>query len=962
MTFDTSGSATDTTTLDFTYTVASADESTEGIAFYANKLSAGTGVTIRAHDSTVDANLDFAKVDHDSNHKVDGVRPTLSSAIVSGTALTLTYSETLDSSSTPDADDFTVEVDGSAVSLANASPVAVSGSAVTLTLASAVTSGLGVTVSYTADTKPIQDAAGNDAANLAGQTVSNGTNTAPSFSSSSTVPSTLSVQENSPAGTAVGTVAATDAEGDELTYSLTSAGTDHDSFAIGSGGAITVATGAALDFESHASYAVTVQVTDSKAADGTDDSTIDATHDVTINLTNVEEPPAAPAAPTVTAASVTSLKVTWAEPSDSGAKAVTDYDVRYQASGASEWTDHAHTGTGTTATITGLAKATTYSVQVRAEGDGEGAWSASGSGATGAVAPTVSSVALVSTPATGQNGTYKLGDTVRARVTFDTAVDVTGSPLLKLQLATDSGEKDMTFDTSGSATDTTTLDFTYTVASADESTQGIAFYANKLSLPANVTIRAHDQALDADLGFAKVDHNNQHKVDGVRPDLAATNPVRVSSSAGTDNTYAIGDHIAITAKFAESVTVTAVGNPVTGPRIGFTLGTAAKQAAYDSGSGTEAVFRYTVAEDDTDADGIELAQNALALNGGAIKDAAGNAAGATQLEHAAVAKSASHKVDGVRPKLSISSPPATSEDGSKVVLTFDEDLDSSNGPANSDFTVKVADSAVTLTGSAATSGKAVTLTLATAATAAQTVTASYTDPTTGNDASAVQDAAGNDVASFADEAVTNKAVPTVTGVALTSAPGVDNTYAIGGHGARDGDVLGDGGRGHDRRHAGPGAGLRRDGQDGGLRQRHRDGAAGVLLHGCGGRPGRGRHRHRGRQAGAERRHDPERDEGRGADARGGRGEREPQGGRGAAEALQRGDVGGRVEGGADLRRGSGQLERAGELGLHGEGGGQLGDADGQRGDERQGGDADAADGSGVRADGDGELRRPDDGQ
>ncbi|MCW8177965.1 SwmB domain-containing protein, partial [Verminephrobacter aporrectodeae] len=51
--------------------------------------------------------------------------------------------------------------------------------------------------------------------------------------------------------------------------------------------------------------------------------------------------------------------------------------------------------------------------------------------------------------------------------------------------------------------------------------------------------------------------------------------------------------------------------------------------------------------------------------------------------------------------------------------------------------------------------KTVTLTLSTAVSHGQTVTVAYADPTTGNDANAIQDAAGNDVASFAATAVTN---------------------------------------------------------------------------------------------------------------------------------------------------------------------------------------------------------------
>ncbi|MCW8205372.1 SwmB domain-containing protein, partial [Verminephrobacter aporrectodeae] len=51
--------------------------------------------------------------------------------------------------------------------------------------------------------------------------------------------------------------------------------------------------------------------------------------------------------------------------------------------------------------------------------------------------------------------------------------------------------------------------------------------------------------------------------------------------------------------------------------------------------------------------------------------------------------------------------------------------------------------------------KTVTLTLSTAVTSDQTVTVAYADPTTGNDANAIQDAAGNDATSFAATAVTN---------------------------------------------------------------------------------------------------------------------------------------------------------------------------------------------------------------
>jgi uncharacterized repeat protein (TIGR02059 family) len=103
--------------------------------------------------------------------------PTFVSAATNaaGTAITLTYSEAL-STTTAGTSDFTVLVGG--VSRA-VSSVAVSGSTVVLTLASpAVESGQSVSVAYTDptgsnDTNALQDSAGNDAATLAATSVRN---------------------------------------------------------------------------------------------------------------------------------------------------------------------------------------------------------------------------------------------------------------------------------------------------------------------------------------------------------------------------------------------------------------------------------------------------------------------------------------------------------------------------------------------------------------------------------------------------------------------------------------------------------------------------------------------------------------------------------------------------------------------------------------------------------------------
>ena len=101
--------------------------------------------------------------------------PALSSTTVNGAAVTLTYDRALDTSSTPATGDFTVTVNGTAVSLAGTNPVVVSGSAVTLNLASAVTAGQSVTVTYTPGTNPIRGSDGTDAGSLTNRALENQT-------------------------------------------------------------------------------------------------------------------------------------------------------------------------------------------------------------------------------------------------------------------------------------------------------------------------------------------------------------------------------------------------------------------------------------------------------------------------------------------------------------------------------------------------------------------------------------------------------------------------------------------------------------------------------------------------------------------------------------------------------------------------------------------------------------------
>lgn len=113
------------------------------------------------------------------NDRFDLIRPELVSASVSGTTLSLVYSESLDPANLASTQAFSVHVDGKAVAVSSVSVHPINKTFV-LQLASPVSKGQSVTVSYadpssTNDAKAVQDVAGNDAPSFASVSVINNT-------------------------------------------------------------------------------------------------------------------------------------------------------------------------------------------------------------------------------------------------------------------------------------------------------------------------------------------------------------------------------------------------------------------------------------------------------------------------------------------------------------------------------------------------------------------------------------------------------------------------------------------------------------------------------------------------------------------------------------------------------------------------------------------------------------------
>lgn len=147
-------------------------------------------------------------------------------------------------------------------------------------------------------------------------------------------------------------------------------------------------------------------------------------------------------------------------------------------------------------------------------------------------------------------------------------------------------------------------------------------------------------------------------------------PVIVSVSVPTAGTYAPGDALNFTVNFDENTFRTGV------PALNLDVGGSARQANYVSGTDTTAlVFRYTVQEGDEDTDGITV--SSLTLDGGTLKDSAGNDA---TLTLNGMGDTSGILIDGVSPTISIgainttdTTPTASGSAGDSDSLTLDLD-------------------------------------------------------------------------------------------------------------------------------------------------------------------------------------------------------------------------------------------------------------------------------------------------
>lgn len=232
----------------------------------------------------------------------------------------------------------------------------------------------------------------------------------------------------------------------------------------------------------------------------------------------------------------------------------------------------------------------------------------SGHRVSGDLHPFAETVEITSSPADGD--TYLYGETIEVSMTFDVALDVTGSRHVQMNINAwnsnhgGSTSRDAVY-TSGSGTET--LVFAYTVQTTDFDPFGVGVVAARhadgemVGFGGDGTITIAGSSVEVNPSYVGLGEQSGHLVNG-RP---IPNSISITSTpAAASDTYGRGETIEVAFDFGQSVT--AGEDAVAALRFGSDEEWTTVSADYASGSGTNVlVFEYTAQTADRDDDGIQ---------------------------------------------------------------------------------------------------------------------------------------------------------------------------------------------------------------------------------------------------------------------------------------------------------------------------------------------------------------------
>ena len=402
--------------------------------------------------------------------------------------------------------------------------------------------------------------------------------------------------------------------------------------------------------------------------------------------------------------------------------------------------------------------------------------------------------------------TYGLNETITISVTFNSVVVVdttNGTPRVDVLFAAyHNDDDDRARFRYARGSGTKTLEFDYTVQSGDRDSNGIFISLNQLFLDGG-TITHITTGRNANLRHGPAGDSGtlaEHKVDGSTINIPRP---RISSiEFGTDpsrlQTYITGSTINVIVTFDEEVDIDETNGT---PTIALTIGDAVRNAAYvGSISGTiDMHYYYTVVAEDSDQDGVSIAANAISLNGATIRNSDDTVD--ASLTHAAVPDNPDHVVNKipliVTGGVQIASTPSSDDTyGRNEIITFivafdsDVTVDVIDGTPYLEFTI--GDNLRTAAYDASSSSDrslvfSYTVVQADsdddgvsmAANAVNLDGASITHSQIGTDADLTHPAPGIFAGHEVDGSTIAAIRPVITGLAISSDPGADRTYAAG---------------------------------------------------------------------------------------------------------------------------------------------------------------------------------------
>ena len=250
--------------------------------------------------------------------------------------------------------------------------------------------------------------------------------------------------------------------------------------------------------------------------------------------------------------------------------------------------------------------------------------------------PAVRWLPIVSEPVS--DGTYTRGERIRVFIHFDEDLTISGYPRLALTIGTrtrfatyrEEWGRQKRF-----------LAFYYEVQADDHDPDGLSIAADALHLNGGSILDGTGNAANLSLAGHTVTNDPNHRVDG----RGASPPVVASlgwggRGQGDDGTYIKGNEIGVFINFNKPVVVTG------SPTLALTIGAEVRQARFLLLTESNvSYYSYTVQADDHDSDGLSIGADALRLNGGRIRDAAGLDADLSLAGHV-VDNDPARKVDG----------------------------------------------------------------------------------------------------------------------------------------------------------------------------------------------------------------------------------------------------------------------------------------------------------------------------